>query len=85
MHIGEFSFEIAKVKSKCDFYSEGTALLVYKTYFSKKKESPNSKSEKWTPLTLNDENLVLINRNFSAIGQLNEPFITIVINDDTSD
>lgn len=36
MHIGEFSFEIAKVKSKCDFYSEGTALLVYKTYFSKK-------------------------------------------------
>ena len=49
----------------------------------KKKESPNSRSGKWTPLTLNDENLVLIYRNFTAIGQLNEPFIAIVINDDT--
>ena len=34
-------------------------------------------------LTLNDENLVLINRNFSAIRQLHEPFIAIVINNDT--
>ena len=33
-------------------------------------------------LTLNDENLVLINRNFFTIRQLNEPFIAIVINYD---
>ena len=42
--------------------------------FCQKKESPNSRSGKWTPLTLNDENLVIIDRDFSAIGQLNEPF-----------
>ena len=40
----------------------------------KKKESPNPRSGKWIPLTLNDENLVLIYRNFSAIGQLNSTF-----------
>ena len=34
-------------------------------------------------LTLNDKNPVLINRNFFTIRQLNEPFIAIVINDDT--
>ena len=33
----------------------------------KKKESPNSRSGKWTPLTLNDENLVLINNRASVI------------------
>ena len=43
-----------------------------------KKESPNSRSGKRTPLILNDKNLVLINRNFSAIGQLNEPFIDCI-------
>lgn len=32
--------------------------------------------------TLDDKNLVLVNRDFSAIRQLNEPFIAVVINDD---
>lgn len=31
---------------------------------------------------LNDKYFVFINRNFSAIGQLNKPFSAIVINDD---
>ena len=31
---------------------------------------------------LYDEYFVFINRNFSAIGQLNKPFIAIVINYD---
>ena len=31
---------------------------------------------------LNDEYFVFINRNFSAIGQLNKPFSAIVINND---
>ena len=54
-------------------------------YLGKKKESPNSRSKKWTSLTLNDENLVFINRNFSIIRQRNKPFIVIVIHDDASD
>ena len=33
-------------------------------------------------ITLNDENLVFINRNFSSISQPNKPFSAIVINDD---
>ena len=61
---------------------ESTAFWAIRGVSVKKKESPNPRSGKWTSMTLNDENLVLINSNFSVIRQLNEPFIAIVINDD---
>lgn len=57
-------------------------LLLFRINSVKRKESPNAKCDKWTLQYLKDENLVLINRNFSAIDQLNKPFIAIVINDD---
>ena len=47
-----------------------------------KKESPNVKCDRWTLKNLYNENFVFINRDFFAVGQLNKPFSTIVINDD---
>lgn len=56
----------------------------YKWLFfaDQKKESPNVRCDRWTLLNLYNENFVFINWDFFAVGQLNEPFITIVINDD---
>lgn len=67
----------------CRIYMRGYIdFSVYKGYLSKKKRESKFQKRKWTPISLNDENLVLINRNFSAICQLHKPFIAIVINDD---
>lgn len=57
-------------------------ISVITVFAVQKKESPNVKCDRWTLLKLYNKNFILINRDFFAVGQLNKPFSTIVINDD---